>query len=138
MWVQKFYDRSAQVAARLQLKTACNVEEAKVEEFLYRLGRGERNNDLLTHANDDTQQRAATQAAAKYFAGTIDEKAVESAADSSHSDRDRCFAYFEAMWFAEGAKDHSAARRYYDRMLQNANGRCRAEIVFARKFGFQN
>ncbi len=137
-WVQKSYDRSAQVAARAQQKTACAVEEAQVEEFLYRLDRGVHNNDLLGPATNDENQRVSISVAAKYLAGTIDEKAFESAVEASHSDRDRCYAYFEAMWFAEATKNHSAARTYYDRMSENANERCRAEIVFARKFGFQN
>jgi tetratricopeptide (TPR) repeat protein len=136
-WVQKSYEISGQVEASLKRKNSCDGSGARVEEFLYRLSVGERRDDLLRQAierSDDDWPGPALKTAIKYFSGSIDEKGFEAGVEASKSERDRCYAYFEGMWYAEITKESVAAANYYKRLSEVGKLSCQPELVFAKKF----
>jgi hypothetical protein len=94
-WVQKSYGLSDQIEARDNDKGGCDGAEGRVEEFLYRLARGDRQNDLLgqatKHLDDDSPSVAAL---INYFSGSIDVKAFEASITSAKSENARCDAVF--------------------------------------------
>jgi hypothetical protein len=135
-WVQKSHELSDQIQPRSKRKTDCDASGARVEEFLYRLSRGERRDDLLSEAIERSSDYnwPAIRTAINYFSGSIDEKKFEAGVEASKSERDRCYAYFEGTWYAEITKKPALAQKYYKRLSEEGKFRCRAELVFAKKF----
>jgi tetratricopeptide (TPR) repeat protein len=136
-WVSKSYDLSDRVEASAAKKNACDGSDARIEEFLYRLSRGERRDQLLRQALERLDEESiTTKATIEYLSGFRDEKNFEAQVESSKSERSQCSAYFEGMWYAEVTKKHALARKYYQRLLDTGQKHCRLEIVYAEKFKF--
>jgi TonB family protein len=134
-WVQKSYGLSDQIEARPNSKGGCGGAEDRVEEFLYRLARGDRQNDLLSqatiHLNDDSPTVAAL---INYFSGSIDANAFEATITSAKSDSARCDAFFHALWYADITHNTALAKTYYERLSQFNQFSCGSTLVFAEKF----
>jgi tetratricopeptide (TPR) repeat protein len=136
-WVSKSYDLSDRVEAGAAKKNACDGADARIEEFLYRLNRGEQRDDLLRQALERLDEESiTTKATIEYLSGSTDEKDFEAQVESSKSERAQCSAYFEGMWYAEVTKNHALARKYYQRLLDTGQKHCRLEMVYAEKFKF--
>ena len=94
------------IESRPNSKDACGGSTARIDEFLYRLSRGDRQDDLLSqaaqHLGADPRSRPAL---IKYLSGSMDAKAFEAAVESNKMDGDRCYSYFHAMWYAPVAGD---------------------------------
>jgi tetratricopeptide (TPR) repeat protein len=136
-WVSKSYELSDRVEASAAKKDACDGSDARIEEFLYRLSRGERRDNLLRQALERLDEESiTTKATIEYLSGSTDEKDFETQVESSKSERSQCSAYFEGMWYAEVTKKHALARKYYQRLLDTGQKHCRLEIVYAEKFKF--
>ncbi len=136
-WVSKSYELSDRVEANAAKKDACDGSDARIEEFLYRLSRGERRDNLLREAWERLDEESiTTKATIEYLSGSKDEKDFEAQVESSKSERSQCSAYFEGMWYAEVTKKHALARKYYQRLLDTGQKHCRLEIVYAEKFKF--
>jgi TonB family protein len=134
-WTQKSYGLSHQIEARPNGKGSCAAAGARVEEFLYRLARGERQNDLLgqatQHLDDDSPAFAAL---INYFSGSIDEKALVDKVDSTKSEWARCDSYFHAFWYADLTKNTALAKKSYDELSHLDQFSCATSLVFAKKF----
>jgi hypothetical protein len=134
-WMHKSYALSDAIEARPSSKNKCDGSGARIEEFLYRLARGDRQKELLTQATENLgDDTTALTALVDYFSGTIDMKAFEATVESSKSEASRCSAYFHAMWYASliGAADVS--NRFYDSLLKFDRLTCPGFLAFARKF----
>jgi hypothetical protein len=134
-WIQKSYGLSDQIEARPNSKGSCDAAGARVDEFLYRLARGERQNDLLGEANRHLDgDSPAFAALINYFSGSIDVKAMEDVIDSTKSDDARCGSYFYALWYADITKNAALAKKSYDELSHFDQFTCGTSLVFAKKF----
>jgi len=134
--VQKSYG----LLDRLQAQTSnssdvCDRSGAEIEEFLYRLSRGERNDALLQQAAGRLPADAATRKALiQYLSGTLGDLALQAVATDGKSDFDRCSTYFYAMWYAELTKKPSVAQQYHQRLAGPT--KCSIELTYAKKYNF--
>jgi TonB family protein len=136
-WASRSYSLSDQIEVGEKRKNSCNGSEARLEEFLYRLSRGERKDGLLEQASARLDADSlATNAVIQYFSGAIDETAFEAGVSSSKSEGDRCSAYFEAMWYEELAQKPELAKRFHEQLVKTGQLHCRTELVYANKFKF--
>jgi hypothetical protein len=108
-----------------------------VEDFLFQLSRGHKDEDILQDAvsrlDDDSD---TTKAVIQFISGAIDEAGFDAAMRSSKSPGARCSGYFDAMWFADLRSEEGIARRYYQRMVDIGKFRCGENLVYAAKFKF--
>jgi hypothetical protein len=137
LWIRRSQDLADQIEAHSKEKNRCDGADVRVQEFLYRLSRGERHNELLTQAtarldDDSPIDRAEIQ----YISGSIDDDEFEVAVQAGKLVRARCGGYFEGMWFAELEKKPAAAKKFYQRLLETGETDCRASLVYAKKFQF--
>ncbi len=133
-WMQKSYALSDVIEARPGSKNRCDGSGARVEEFLYRLARGERQNELLTQATRYLGDDSAEAALINYFSGSLNVKAFEAAVESSKSDEVRCLAYFRAMLYAHLAGDRALVNKFYEPLTKFDQATCPYYLVYARKF----
>ena len=134
-WVQKSYGLSDQFETRPNSKGGCGGAEGRVEEFLYRLARDDRQNDLLGQASQHLDDDSPTVAALiNYFSGSIDAKAFETEITAVKSESARCDAFFDALWYADITHNTALAKNYYDRLSQFDKFACGSALVFAEKF----
>jgi len=132
-WVNKSYG----LMDRLQLaesKDACNRAHAQVEEFLFQLSRGKRKPNILQDAAQRLNGESPTLALIQMFSGSIDKTEFNTTIQSTKSGRDRCTAYFDAMWYSQLMKETAAARQYHQRLLDIGPFQCGDELTYARKF----
>jgi len=133
-WMQKSYALSDTIEARPNKKDACGGSGARIEEFLFRLARADRQNDLLhqaaQHLSNDSSWSASL---IKYFSGSLDVKGFESAVDSNKLAMARCGAYFDAMWYAYLIRDTALVNKFYQPLLKFDQIDCPFG-VFAKKF----
>jgi TonB family protein len=136
-WTSRSYSLSDQIEVREKGKNVCHGSEARLEEFLYRLSRGERKDGLLEEASARLDADSlATNAVIQYFSGTIDEKGFEAGMSASKSEADRCSAYFEATWYEEVTQKHELAKKFHEQLLKTGQLHCRTDLVYAEKFKF--
>jgi tetratricopeptide (TPR) repeat protein len=134
-WTQKSYALSDPIEAQPNSKNACGGAETRMDEFLYRLAQGDRRNNLLTDAVQRFGDEATTAPAlAKYFAGSLDANAFQSAVESSKSEFGRCYAYFHAMWYAYLIGDPSLVNKFYEPLSKSDQATCHYYLVYAKKF----
>jgi TM2 domain-containing membrane protein YozV len=133
-WLQKAYDLMDKVPARGGKKNVCDRSSAEIEEFLYRLGRGEHRENLLPDARarlDDTS--LAPRALIDLLSGKTSKASFVSAVDSDNSEDRRCSAYFDALWYANLKKNRADTQDYFQRMTPLGDFYCGSDLVFARK-----
>ncbi len=83
-------------------RNVCERAEIEVEEFLFQLSQGHRDDNVLQDALSRMDENsAATKAEIQFISGALDEAGFSSAVNSSKSQDERCSAYFNAMWYAE-------------------------------------
>lgn len=86
-WIRKSYALSDPVEARPNNKDRCGGSGSRIEEFLYRLERGDRQNRLLTQAaqrlGDDSTSSIALM---NYLSGSLDVEGFEAAVESDRSE----------------------------------------------------
>jgi tetratricopeptide (TPR) repeat protein len=134
-WMQKSYALSDPIEAYPSYKDGCDGSEARIEEFLYRLARGDRQDKLLVQAAQRLDDNSPASAALiNYLSGSLDAKAFEAVVQSSKSDSGRCYAYFHAMWYANLSKDTALVDRFYGQLLKFDQLTCPSYLAFAKKF----
>jgi tetratricopeptide (TPR) repeat protein len=134
-WIQKSYALSDPVEARPDSKDRCGGSESRIEEFLYRLERGDRQNGLLTQAAQRLGDNSISSIALmNYLSGSLDVEGFEAAVESDRSDGFRCSAYFHAMWYAYLTKETILVDKFYKALLKFDYLTCPSCVVFARKF----
>lgn len=134
-WIHKSYPLFDAIESRPSSKDTCGGSTARIEEFLYRLSRGDRQDDLLSeaaqHLGADPRSRPDL---IKYLRGSLDAKAFEAAVESSKLDGDRCYSYFHAMWYAYLKGDTALVNKFYEPIARFDRHTCPASLIFAKKF----
>jgi hypothetical protein len=134
-WVQKSYGLMDQLEAAEGNSNVCQRAQAEVEEFLLRLSRGQRNEDILQDAAGRLGEKSpTTKAVMELLSGSMSETEFDSAVQASKSEGDRCSAYFDAAWYSAIMKQNSAAQRYHQRLADIGKFHCGTELAFASKF----
>jgi TM2 domain-containing membrane protein YozV len=133
-WVNKSYSMMDKLGIAENNENVCDRAEAEIEEFLFRLSRGQRKPSILQDAaarldGDSTTLNAVIQ----MFSGSASEAQFEAQVQSGHREHNRCTAYFDAMWYAHLTKQDAAARHYRERMLEIGNVHCGLALAYASK-----
>lgn len=118
-------------------RNVCHRAGIDVDEFLFQLSRGHRDDNILQDAVSRLDESSMpTKAVIQFISGAIDEKGFESAVSASKAPGERCSAYFDAMWYAELRNESATARRFDQRMVDIGKFHCGEHLVFAGKFKF--
>ncbi|HEX8817665.1 MAG TPA: hypothetical protein VF753_19395 [Terriglobales bacterium] len=134
-WVKKSDALTDQMSAAQNEKEACGRAYAGAEEFLFELSRGHRKPGILLDAEGRVEHQAATtKALIELLGGSISREQFEATVQSAISERDRCQAYFGAMWHAELTHEKDAAHRYRQKITDIGDFQCGLEQVYAKKF----
>jgi hypothetical protein len=137
LWMKRAYGLMDQFEGVRRSSNACGRGPAEIDEFLFRLERGQRQPDLLQDADKRIGLTSkSTQALIDYLSGQSDDKTFDAAVQASKPTESGCGAYFDAMWFAQIKGKRASAQRYYDRLKAIDNPSCRPAQVYARKFNF--
>jgi TonB family protein len=133
-WMHKSYALLDPIEARPNGMDACSGSVARIDEFLYRLSRGERRKDLLIEAAKHRGNEANTSSAlVDYFSGSINVNAFKATVESNKSDAFRCSAYFRAMWYASLTGPTDLADKFYEQLLKFDHLTCQSSLLFAQK-----
>jgi hypothetical protein len=136
-WVQRSQRLSDEVDRREKKNGTCYGARSRIEEFLYRLAKGDRRNDLLRQATDRLgDDSSVDRATIEYLSGSINENEFEAAVDADKTVTYRCDGYFEGMWYAELMTKPEIAKKYFQRLSDIGQLDCKAELVYAKKFKF--
>jgi TM2 domain-containing membrane protein YozV len=118
-------------------RNVCNRAGIEVNEFLFQLGRGHRDDNILQDAISRIDDDAVTiKAVVQFISGAIDETGFESAMNASKNPGARCSAYFDAMWYAELRGESAMARRFHQQLVEIGTFHCGQHLVYANKFKF--
>jgi hypothetical protein len=136
-WTRKADGLLDQVEALGSNRNACQRAEIEVEEFLFELSRGHRDDNILQDALSRLDENSvATKAEIQFISGALDEAEFSSAVNSIKSQDGQCSAYFDAMWYAELRGEGAMARRFDQHLADIGKFHCGQELVFAQKFKF--
>jgi hypothetical protein len=136
-WVKKADGLLDKLEIAENNRNACQRAEIEVDEFLFQLSRGHRDDnilqDALSRADEDS---VTTRAVVQFISGAINESGFDTAVNSSKSQGERCSAYFDAMWYSELRGESGMAGRYYQHLVDLGKFHCGEELVYASKFKF--
>jgi hypothetical protein len=136
-WTRKADGLLDQVEALGSNRNACQRAEIEVEEFLFELSRGHRDDNILQDALSRLDENSvATKAEIQFISGALDEVGFGAAVNSIKSQDEQCSAYFDAMWYAELRGEGAMARRFDQHLAGIGKFHCGQELVFAQKFKF--
>jgi TM2 domain-containing membrane protein YozV len=136
-WTRKADGLLDQVEALGNNRNICQRAEIEVEEFLFQLSQGHRDDNLLQDALSRLDENSvATKAEIQFISGALDEAEFSSAVNSIKSQDEQCSAYFDAMWYAELRGEGAMARRFDQHLVDIGKFHCGQELVFAKKFKF--
>ncbi len=136
-WTKKADGLLDQLEISQNNRNVCDRSDIEVEEFLFELSMGHRNDNILQDAlsrmdNDSVTTKTLIQ----FISGAIDEKDFDAAVSSNPSEDERCSAYFEAMWYSELRAEDAMARRLHQHLLDIGKAHCAENLVYASKFKF--
>jgi TM2 domain-containing membrane protein YozV len=136
-WTRRADALSDQLEAAEHNRNVCHRAEHEVDEFLFQLSRGHRDDNILqdamTRLDDDSNN---VKPVIQFLSGAIDEAEFDAAVQSEKSQGERCWAYFSAMWYAELHKEDAMAKRFHRRMVDIGKFHCGQHLVYAEKFKF--
>jgi hypothetical protein len=133
-WVQKAYGLIDKVPAAADNKNLCDRSSAEVEEYLFRLGRGERRASLLPDARSRLDEKSTSaRALIDLLSGKTNKTNFVASVDSDNSEDRRCSAYFDALWYANLQKNRADTQDYFQRMTKLGDFYCGTDLVYARK-----
>ena len=136
-WIKKADGLLDQLEASQNNRNVCDRSDIEVEEFLFELSKGHRNDNILQDAlSRMDEDSVSTKALIQFISGAIDEKAFDAVVNSIRSEDERCSAYFEAMWYSELRAEDAMARRFHQHMLDIGRAHCAENLVYAGKFKF--
>ncbi len=136
-WLQKAYGLLDQLKAREGDGKVCGRSDMMIDEFLYRLARGDRQEKLLDEASAQLEpDSGTTQALIGFLSGQITPSGFSATVAHAKTEGAKCEAYFDALWFEEVTKRHDLARKFYQSLIDMGTSTCDVEMVFARKFKF--
>ena len=133
-WLQRAYDLMDKIPSTGDNKNLCDRASAEVEEYLFRLSRGERRSDLLPDARSRLDDKStSSRALIDLLSGKTGKTKFVAAVDSDNSEDRRCSAYFNALWYANLKKNRVDMQDYFQRMTQLGDFYCGSDLVYARK-----
>ncbi len=136
-WTRKADGLLNQVDALGSNRNMCQRAEIEVEEFLFQLSQGHRDDNILQDALSRLDENSvATKAEIQFISGVLDEAGFGAAVNSIKSQDEQCSAYFDVMWYAELRGEGAMARRFDQRLADIGKFHCGQELVFAKKFQF--
>lgn len=136
-WLKKAYELLDQLKSRDWDVRVCGKSDMLIDEFLYRLARGDRQEKLLDEASAQLEPDSNTsQAIIGFLSGLITPLGFSAAVTHAKTDPAKCAAYFDALWYEEVTRRHDLAGQYYQRIVDLGQSTCEVEILFARKFKF--
>lgn len=136
-WLKRAYGLMDQFEPAAHSRNACGRSRAEIDEFLYRLERGQRHPELLRDASERVGfDSSAMDGLIEYLLEDSDEQAFGHAMEPVKPGESACAIYFDALWFAHIKRKQSAEKKYYARLKSVAVPACRTELAYARKFGF--
>lgn len=136
-WIRKADGLLDQVEAMTSNRNVCQRAELEVEEFLFQLSQGHRDDNILQDALSRMDENSATtKAEIQFISGALDEVGFSAVVNSSKSQDERCSAYFDAMWYAELRGESAMARRFDQKLVDIGKFHCGEGLVFAKKFKF--
>ena len=134
-WTKKAGALLDQLETRENNRNVCHRADTAVDEFLFQLSRGHRDDNILqdavTRLDDDSN---TVKAAIQFISGALDETAFNAAVQSEKSEDAQCSAYFDAMWYSELHNEDAMARRFHQRLLDLGKFRCGQHLAFAAKY----
>ena len=134
-WLKKSYELMDKLESAENNRSVCQRSAAEVEEFLFRLSKGDRREHLLQDATERLGENStATRALIDLLSGTTNKAGFEVTLASEPSEDQRCSAYFDALWYAELQKKQSDARDYHRRMSDLGQFFCGTELALSTKF----
>lgn len=134
-WVKKSYGLLDKLESVEGDKNPCKRSEVELEDFLFRLSRGERNVELLGDATGREDENSAdTKAVIQLILGATDATAFEAAVQSDKWEGARCSAYFDAMWYEKIMNNDALARHYHQRLEEIGKLHCGTSLAYASKF----
>ena len=132
-WIKKAVDLLDQLAAASNSAQGCELSGVLIDEFLYRLARGDRQDALLNDASGKpTLDDNATNAVVGLLSGRLTPNGFSTAMGLVKTDLGKCSGYFRAMWYAELIKRQDLAQNYHQQIQRMSS--CGTELLFARKF----
>ena len=136
-WTKKADELLDKLESGENNRNVCDRAEIEVEEFLFQLSQGHRDDNVLQDALSRMDENSATtKAVIQFISGALDEGGFSSAVNSSKSPDERCSAYFNAMWYAELRGESARARRFDQRLVDIGKFHCGEGLVYAKKFKF--
>ena len=136
-WIKKADELLDKIESRDNNRNVCDRAEIGVEEFLFQLSQGHRDDNVLQDALSRLDENSATtKAVIQFISGALDEGGFSLAVNSSKSQDERCSAYFNAMWYAELRGEGAMARRFDQRLVDIGKFHCGEGLVYAKKFKF--
>ena len=133
-WLKKSYALMDQLETTDSNKNVCDRSHAEVEEFLFQLSRGKPLPALLQDAAGRLDSQSASEKSViQLLSGSIRQAEFNLAVEGTKSERDRCTAFFDAMWYAYLTKNDALARDYHQRLLELGNFQCGDKLVYASK-----
>ena len=136
-WLQKAYALLDQLKSRDGDTKVCGRSDMMIDEFLYRLARGDRNEKLLDQASALLEPNSNTsQAIIGLFSGQLTPSGFSAAVAHAKTEPAKCAAYFDALWYEDLTKKHDLAHQYYQNIVDLGQSTCDVELVFAKKFKF--
>lgn len=136
-WTRKADGLLDQVEALESDRNVCQRAEIEVEEFLFQLSQGHRDDNILQDALSRLDENSvATKVEIQFISGALDEAGFSSAVNSIKSQDEQCSAYFDAIWYSELRGEGAMARRFDQHLVDIGKLHCGQELVFAKKFKF--
>ena len=131
-WISKAEDLAGQLTAEKKAE-GCEISGMLIDEFLYRLARGDKQVALLDDASArSTIDANATNGVVGLLSGRLTPTGFSSAMGLAKTDLAKCVGYFRTYWYAELIKRHDIAQDYYQAMRRPPG--CGRELILARKF----
>ena len=136
-WTKKSDELLDKLEARENDRNVCGRSDEEVDEFLFQLSRGHRDDTILQDAVSRLDENSNTvKAVIQFISGAIDEAEFDAAVQSEKLKYARCSAYFDAMWYSELHKEDAVARRQYQHLQDLGKFHCGEHLAFASKFKF--
>ena len=130
-WMLRAHNLLGQLETRERQRGQCDWYGAEIEEFLYRMSRGTRDNTILSRAMELPGNTPGRKAVLQYLSGTIDPSTFQ-AATAGEKYPDYCSEYFYATWYAELASESALAQNYF-RALSVRERNCTTELFYIGK-----
>lgn len=133
-WLKKSYALMDQLEMTDGDKNVCSRSHAEVEEFLFQLSRGKMMPNLLQDAAGRLDSQSSSEKSViQFLSGSMRQPEFNLAVEGTKSERDRCTAFFDAMWYAHLTKNDALAKAYHHRLLELGNFQCGDRLVYASK-----